>query len=388
MASVAAKGRTFSLLEREYYISQKIFDLEYDRIYSSDWIYAGHVSQFPAKGDYLICEYAKEEIVVVRGEGDQFFAHLNVCRHRGYRLCHEKRGHVSSFVCGYHQWRFALDGSLKTVPKMRDGEYFNYSEFPLRMAHVEVWNGLIFVNLGKGHVAPIRERLQSFEPMISRFAPKETKLAHEKIYPIAANWKVVIENALECYHCFATHRSLCSVIDVSGLMTDLKDWLGDSRGEGTANLGASGMRVKPGMKTMSPDGELICEKLLGNCTSEDAAKGFTGGLMIVPNFFYANFYSDHWWTIAIRPKSAVETDLVYSWFVRHDADEGKDFDLQRLIEVAHNTQTEDNALIERTQRGVASRYFAPGPIGANVEPALYDFAATYMKYMSAAPVSP
>ena len=383
IAKPAPQRKTaFNLLPQEFYTSPDVFKHEYERIYSADWIYAGHVSQLPKKGDYFICDYAGEEIVVVRGSENQFYANLNICRHRGYRLCAAKTGHVPAFVCGYHQWRFDLDGSLKTVPQMKDGEYFDYKDYGLRKSHVEVWNGLIFVHLGEGPVDSIIERLAGFNTMAARFAPTSTKLAHEKKYQIAANWKVVVENAMECYHCASTHRSLCAVIDVPRLMADLKDWLADNDGSGPTDLGAGGMRVKAGMKTMSPDGSLICEKLLGHCTVEDAANGITGGVMVVPNFLYAAFYVDHWWTIAIRPKTALETELVYSWFVRDDAVEGVDYDVQKLIEVADNTQTEDNVLIERTQSGINSRYFACGPIGSDVEPALFDFMTTYKKAMA------
>jgi glycine betaine catabolism A len=373
--------RSFFLLPQEYYTDEEIFRQEFERIYTKDWIYAGHISQIPHKGDYFICDYAREEIVVVRGEGDVVHANLNVCRHRGYRLCAAKKGHVPSFVCGYHQWRFALDGSLKTVPQMKDGDYFDYADYGLKTAKVHVWNGLIFVHFGEGEVESILDRLAPFQEMADRFSPTTTRLAHEIKYQIAANWKVVVENAMECYHCAATHRSLCSVIDVPRLMADLKDWLADDDGSGPTNLGGGGMRVKAGMSTMSPDGSLICEKLLGTMTAQDVAAGTTGGVMIVPNFLYAAFYVDHWWTIAIRPKSALETELVYSWYVREDAVEGVDYDLQKLIEVADNTQVEDNVLIERTQSGMNSHFFAPGPIGSDVEPALFDFIQNYRKYM-------
>ena len=73
-------------------------------------------------------------------------------------------------------------------------------------------------------------------------------------------------------------------------------------------------------------------------------------IMFVPNFAYAAFYVDHWWTVSVRPISAHRTEFVYSWFVRDDAVEGEDFDVERLVEVGHITQSEDNALIERTRR--------------------------------------
>ncbi|CAB4943078.1 unannotated protein [freshwater metagenome] len=371
---------TFSLLEREYYMSEEIFEREYDRIYSREWIFAAHVSQLPKKGAYVKFSYGGEEIVVVRDEGDQFHANLNVCRHRGFRLCVEETGSVRAFVCGYHQWRYDLDGSLVGVPQMPDGEYFDYKDFPLRTAQTEVWHGMIFVNLNSVPVEPLGERLAAFDATINKFAPERTKLAHSIKYELDANWKIVVDNALECYHCRGTHQTLCAVVDVAGLMSDLKEWLADT-GDGPSDLGQAGMRIRPGMQTLSADGTLIAQKLLGSCTSVDVDDGISGGVMVVPNFFYAAFYVDHWWTIAIRPISARKTELIYSWYVRADAEEGVDFDVDRLIEVGHTTQSEDNRLIARTQAGVESRFFEPGPIGSDVEPALNDFAMNYLKYL-------
>ena len=96
-------------------------------------------------------------------------------------------------------------------------------------------------------------------------------------------------------------------------------------------------------------------------TLTEVDHGISGGVMVVPNFFYAAFYVDHWWFIAVRPISATRTEFFYTWFVREDAEEGVDFDRDRMIEVGHTTQSEDNVLIERTQRGISSRYFTPGP---------------------------
>ena len=103
--------------------------------------------------------------------------------------------------------------------------------------------------------------------------------------------------------------------------------------------------------------------------------------MGVPNLFSAAFSGDHWWTLAIRPLATRSTEIRYSWYVRDDAVAGEDFDVDRLIEVGHTTQTEDNALIERTQAGIESRYYTPGPIGSDLEPALHDFVSDYLKHM-------
>ena len=379
--SVPANPKTVVLLERDYYTSEDIFAREYDRIFSREWIYAGHFSQLPTKGSFFKIEYGGEEIVVVRGEGEQVHAHLNVCRHRGFRLCEDQTGKVRSFVCPYHHWRYDLDGTLRNAPQMPDGEYFDYRDFGLRTARTEVWHGLIYVNLNHEPVESISSKFRAFEVGVAKFAPERTKLVHEKKYLLDANWKVAAENALECYHCPGSHRTLCAVVDVPGLIADLKEWMVEEA-DGPAAQGQSGMRIQAGMQTLSVDGTLITRKLLGDCTDADVEDGISGGVQLMPNFSYAGFYVDHWWTIAIRPISTHRTEFVYSWFVRDDAVEGEDFDVERLIEVGNVTQTEDNALIERTQAGIDSRYYEPGPINLDAEPALHDFVTTYLKFLA------
>jgi Rieske 2Fe-2S family protein len=370
------------LLERDYYMSEEIFAREYDRIPSREWIYAGHLSQVPNKGSFFKFSFGGEEILVVRGDGENVYANLNICRHRGFRICAEETGKVRSFVCPYHHWRYDLDGKLRNAPQMPDGEVFDYADYPLRTAQVEVWHGLIFVNLSAEPIEPIALQFSAFDAMIDKFAPERTKLVHEKKYQLDANWKVAVENALECYHCPGSHRTLCSVVDVPGLIADLKEWFADDGGDGPADLGQSGMRIQTGMQTLSIDGKLLTSKLLGACTESDVETGISGGIMFVPNFAFAAFYVDHWWTVSVRPISAHRTEFVYSWFVRDDAVEGEDFDVERLIEVGHITQSEDNALIERTQAGIDSRFYVPGPINMDAEPALHDFVTNYLKFLA------
>jgi phenylpropionate dioxygenase-like ring-hydroxylating dioxygenase large terminal subunit len=168
------------------------------------------------------------------------------------------------------------------------------------------------------------------------------------------------------------------VLDVNSLQGDFGEWMTTTTPEGWA----SSAKAKRFGQGWSPcrDGTLISSKLLGTCTHED--HGIDGGIMILPNPLYAGFYVDRFWTIAFHPISPRATQVVYSWFVHRDAVEGEDFDRERLVDVGRATQIEDTDLIERTQSGVASRHFTPGPVGADVEPALTEFKANYLKHMA------
>jgi len=367
----------FHLKPREYYTSPEIFQREYERIFSQDWIYIGHISQFPEKGSFIRVRYAGEEIICVRGDDDTFHANLNFCRHRGARLCSADAGNArAGFVCPYHQWHFRLDGSLKNAPQMKDGEYFNYQDYSLRTAHAQLWHGLVFVNLAEGPVQSIYERMRPFDGVAAKFDPAGTKLVREIRYPISANWKIVVENGVECYHCRGAHRALSRVIDIVGLQADMGEWMNDDAAEDELGMP---QRLRSGMNTCSHDGSLITDKLLGSCTQADL--GIAGGINVVPNPAYLAFYVDHFWTISIRPLSPRSTELVYSWFVRSDATEGQDFEIAKLIGVGDITQREDSVLCELTQSGIESRHYVPGPIGCDIEPGIRDFAATYANLM-------
>jgi phenylpropionate dioxygenase-like ring-hydroxylating dioxygenase large terminal subunit len=381
MTDVVSRPEIFRLMPAEYYTSPEIFEREFERVFARQWIFAAHVTQLARKGSYVKVNYAGEEIVIVRGEGDEYFAHLNVCRHRGFRLCAEDAGQVRAFVCPYHQWRFDLGGGLTNVPNMKDGEYFDYADFGLRTAQVDVWNGMVFVNLAPEPLEPLAGLLAQFSALVAPFDPATTTVVHEKKFEIKANWKIVVENSLECYHCAGTHRTLSGVIDVPRVLLDLGAWIDSGDAGGPSSGGQGAMALKAGLQTLSADGTLISQKLLGSLGPEEAAAGYASGVLIVPNLFYAGFYVDHWWTLTIRPLTATTSELVYTWLVRNDAVEGTDYDLARLIEVGVITSNEDIALIERTQAGVESRYFEPGPISERVEPALRDFARTYREWM-------
>ncbi len=379
----AEDGRAKShTLTREDYIGEATFERKYHRLFSAGWVFAGHASQLVNQGDYFRITLAGEEFLVVRGQHGAIHAHFNVCRHRGHRLCHDDAGRVPFFLCGYHQWRFALDGNLVKVPQSADRENFSYCQYKLKSARAECWNGLVFIHLGTGDIRPLATELAEFEGVGQQFDPARTRLADQEVHEISGNWKIAVDNAMECYHCTATHRrSLARVVDVTRLVADLGDWIPTDTSGRDGNLGSGGMHVRPGFQTMSADGQLICEKLLGRCTTGDAENTVTDGMIVLPNFFYAAFYVDHWWTIAIRPQSAAKTQLIYAWYVRDDATQGTDYDVERLIEVGQKTQLEDNVLIERTHAGVMSRHFSPGPLGPKTEAGIIAFNAYYRARM-------
>ncbi len=108
-------------LEQAFYFSPEIFEEEFTHLFSRQWQYTDHISRIPRKGDYFLVRIAGEEIIVVRGGGDTVYAHFNVCRHRGSRVCLESEGHVRQMTCPYHAWSYRLDGSLAHARALSEG---------------------------------------------------------------------------------------------------------------------------------------------------------------------------------------------------------------------------------------------------------------------------
>ena len=85
------------------------------------WLYVGHASQVPERGDYFLFEIAGESVIVVRERARSVNALMNVCRHRGSRICDAATGHESRLTCRYHGWTYGLDGSLNAAARVPEG---------------------------------------------------------------------------------------------------------------------------------------------------------------------------------------------------------------------------------------------------------------------------
>ena len=382
MTTIDLSQRYFTLPPREYYVSGQIFAEEFDKVFSRQWIYVGHKSQFPQRGSFMTLDFAGEKLLIVRGEENQFYGYFNVCRHRGYPVCEAETGTARAFVCPYHMWRYELHGSLKSVPKLRDGEFFDYQDYRLEKINVATWHGMIFFHIG-ADPALLSTVLSGFDSDVAYFEIEGTHLAHEVKLDLEANWKVSAENFNECYHCPGSHPTFCRVVDVPRMQNEAQSWFNPDDAVNAFIGGNTGMPLTGGWQTLSADGNLISGKLLGACTSEDAAVGLNVGINLLPNYFYAGFYVDHWWAQSIFPISPSRSRMVFRWYVREDAVEDRDYILEDLLRVTQTTYLEDIALIEKTYQGVMSRKYSPGPIVAKNEPLMYSYVSTYWSMMGA-----
>lgn len=362
---------------RELYLSEELYAEELDRIFRRSWLLAGHESQLRDPGQYVTVESGDESVIVTRTNGGTLAAFTNVCRHRGARLVDAGCGLARRFVCPYHQWTYRLDGTLTGAPRMPAD--FDPARHPLPTVRVEVWQGLVFVNLSDSPTESPAELLGTGTELMRTFDIANTRIAHTITYEIAANWKIVWENAQECYHCSANHPELLRTFDVGGLNQDTY-----RQAEVVANADRrvqhARFPLRPGALSLTLDGDYASRKPLG-----DFAAGhppYTASIHLKPSFALVAC-PDYAVLLAERPLAIDRTEIRMSWLVRADAEEGTDYDTDTLIKVWNETNLQDWDLCERAQLGVRSRTFVPGPL-SNDEQSVTDFYRAYATLLEAA----
>jgi Rieske 2Fe-2S family protein len=380
-------------MEREFYRDEDIYRLDIDRIFMNAWLYAGHLSEIPEVGDWFLLELDEESVIIARSGEQRVSALLNVCRHRGSRICVKSRGCSKRLTCGYHGWSYDLEGRLRAAAHM--DESFDKSDIALKKIHVELLEGMIFVNFADdpSPFRPVREGLQE---CLAPYDLEQARVAHRQSYPIRANWKLAVENYCECYHCAPAHpeysrghslaiaahqrtgelhERVVSLAAECGLSDQFVDHVYlEATGFG-ADFAYDRYPLIRGHVTGSEDGKAVAPFL-------GSIKAFDGGatdLQVGP-VTYALMYCDHVVIYRFLPLSIDEADCDITWLVRADAEEGKDYDKDRLTWLWDVTTHADKAIIERNQQGVNSRFYQPGPL-STMEDYAWMFISWYIDTM-------
>ena len=373
IADLIARQKPGWALDQRFYTDPEIYQLELDRIVTRNWILAGHASQIPDAGDYLVFSLTNESAIIVRGKDGKIRAFANICRHRGSLVCLENRGNKRKFECPYHGWTYDLDGKLIGARSMR--EDFNKEAYGLHPVSLSLLSGLIFVCFCDDPPSIEGAQRDLAEPM-AMFDFENLKVAASKTYPIAANWKLAIENYQECYHCATAHPEYAKMhtlmldpqkrdriqgpmrqrMAACGLKDIEHDFIDTYAKSGEQGYGYSRTALFEGYKTGSRDGEPLAP-LLGELKEYDGgASDFTLGPF---TFFLA--YSDHVVGYVFSPVDHKNCQCKIHWFVRKDAVEGKDYDRNELMWLWDVTTHADEKIIVNNWKGVNSQYYRPGP---------------------------
>ena len=206
-------GRSLSLLA-EAYTDARWFDWDRRQILSRSWQWVCHVEKLRTPGAFVTAEIAGRPIALVRGKDGKLRAFYNVCKHRAHELL-SGEGETTRIMCPYHAWVYGLDGQLIRAPHTENLEGFEPGGICLDEVKVEEFCGFIYVNLDPD-AASLSEQSGDLETEIRHWAPDIDQLTfgHRLTYDIKSNWKNVVDNFLECYHCPTAHKDFCDLVNM------------------------------------------------------------------------------------------------------------------------------------------------------------------------------
>ena len=387
-------------LEQPFYVNKEIFELDLETFFYNQWVFVGHASRIPNKGDYFLFSIGNESIIIIRENNEKINCFFNVCRHRGSHICLEDEGRVRKLICPYHAWGYDLGGNLINAKMMEKN--FNPKNWNLKKCYSQVFEGLVFINLSE-KPSEFKNFIKPIKPFIELHGLGRAKIADRKIYPTKGNWKLALDNFHECYHCQPSHPEYCHVhsrdyIQSYGAGSNtgpkskefnkkLKIWnkkvkkLGYLTGEFSEDKFSEFFRSAE--RTPFSNGKLSETKsgkpastLMGEFNEFDG--GYT---TIGPSPFNSIIMSnDFATTFTFIPKGPNDTDIEIMWLVNENAIEGVDYNIEELTWMWHKTTLEDKRIIEDNQKGVLSKKYEPGPL-SEMEMGLEKLKIWYLKHL-------
>ncbi len=205
-ASDPARSHT---LPGHYYYDPEIYAREMSAIFYHSWLYAGHVSKLIQPGDYMVRDIGDQSVLIMRDRDGTLRGYHNVCQHRAHRLL-EGEGRVKNLIsCPYHAWAYDFSGELVRIPGEEDITGIDKSGICLSPVRIEQFLGFVFFNLDSD-AAPLSDSLEGMDAEFRSFCaqPEALHRGYTKTYEVKGNWKNVIENYSECYHCPPAHPTL------------------------------------------------------------------------------------------------------------------------------------------------------------------------------------
>ena len=380
MYRLAANTRVGYSFDREFYCDKAVFEADMDDVISHKWIMAGHVGQVPNKGDYFVFKVGAEQIIIVRENAVNIRAFYNVCRHRGSLICSSSSGNAPKLVCPYHAWTYGLDGALLSARLMP--EDFDKKANGLIPCHVREYFGFIFINMTDGEPVNFDAVFGDMAAILDYHGFADAKVAQKASYPTAANWKLVVENFLECYHCQPAHPEFCSMHPPEALLA-----VGAGPSSGPADAVAaytpvleaweqrvSAMGRPVGNIDDAPDSShlrLVMQRTIRDGYLSETADGtaasslmgkrpeFDGGRMHLAFSPISHVVACNDFAILFQftPRTATLTDVDISWIVDSKAENP---DVAKMVWAWDVTTLQDRQITEDNQAGITSKRYSPG----------------------------
>jgi phenylpropionate dioxygenase-like ring-hydroxylating dioxygenase large terminal subunit len=380
MARLAANTKKGYSLDSEFYCGDAVFEADMDRVVGRKWLVAGHVDRVRNKGDYFLFKVGNESIIIVRSDEYTVNAFYNVCRHRGSLICTKPEGRVARLTCGYHAWSYGLDGALLAARLMPAD--FSKKDNGLHRCHIRLFHGLIFINLSDEEPVDFDTAFADLGPYLDFHGLAAAKIAHSQSYPTTANWKLIVENFVECYHCAPAHPEFCSMHPPEALIAfgagpssgppeavekylpALRAWearaatLGRPLGSVDDGPESSHLRlllqrtIREGYESETQDGR-PASSLMGK------RLGFDQGRMYLSFSPFTQLVATNDFAVLFlfTPRSTMHTDVDLFWLVDGQASE---VDVTRMIWGWDETTKQDKEITENNQAGILSKHYQPG----------------------------
>jgi Rieske 2Fe-2S family protein len=381
-------------LPQDYYVTHEIFELDLERVFARTWLLVGAEAELPRAGDTLTWSVGRDSVLVTRADDGSLHAHHNVCRHRGCRLQPDGTNTARVVVCPYHQWTYGMDGALRAAPHM--GANLDRTGLSLRPVHLRRLAGLLFVCFA-ADPPPFDDAVAAIEPQLRPHRIDRTRVAARRHWSVRANWKQLVENNRECYHCRVNHPEFCqSNYDLGGagdtrtnsayqatVADHRRRWVAQGLAPREVSFDdddwfrVARLPLRDGYVTESLSGRLVAP-MLGTLPSTDV-----GSLRIItlPNSWsHAN--ADYAMTTRLTPRHPDTTDVDVTFLVHEGAVERVDYDVDELTAVWIATSQQDRELCEQNYAGVQSRGYLPGPLSPVTEGSITVFHSWYRRALA------
>jgi phenylpropionate dioxygenase-like ring-hydroxylating dioxygenase large terminal subunit len=344
-------------LAGDFYTSATIFAAEQDEIFEKLWFCAARSGDLANPGQFKNVQIGRESVLVVRGKDGALRAFLNVCRHRGAALCTESEGQVKrSLQCPYHAWTYALDGKLIAAPnlaslKEASGEGIDRYKYGLISVALREWLGYAWVCLADEPpsfeddvIGEVTRRLGD-PGAVDHYDIASLSVGRRVVYDVAANWKLIVENFMECYHCATIHPELTEVLPEFAQGLAAQYYVGHGAEFGSE---ISGFTI---------DGSAGFDTLPG--VTEDQDRRYYA-ITIKPTVF-VNLVPDHIIFHRMYPLAPDRTIVECDWLYTADVvEQGRD--VSRSVELFHRVNEQDFDACERTQPAMSSRAYRNGGV--------------------------
>ncbi|WP_430783359.1 aromatic ring-hydroxylating oxygenase subunit alpha [Actinoplanes sp. G11-F43] len=339
-------------LPGHFYTDPAVFAQEQSRIFETMWFCAVRAADLPTPGSFKSVQVGRESVLIVRGRDGELRAFLNICRHRGAKLCTEESGQVKrAFQCPYHAWTYGLDGRLVAAPnltRMPDLDRVEYGLVPVRLRE---WIGYAWVCLADEPpsfeddvMGAVTERLGALTA-IDSYRIDTLRVGRRITYDVRANWKLIVENFMECYHCATIHPELTEVLPEFADGYAAQYYVGHGAEFGT------------GIEGFTVDGSAGLGRLPGVTDGQDRRYY---AVTIKPQVF-VNLVPDHIILHRMYPVAADRTVVECDWLYSEEV-VASGRDVSRSVELFHRVNVQDFDACERCQPAMGSRAYARGGV--------------------------